>query len=386
MTVALPVVLDCNNAAEAFSSIVKELDDEIKEFVFDAKNLRYISADGLDVILDTKKRFKNVAVDNARVGICDILESYGFDRFLNISKQYRFVSIEGCKVIGHGKHGTIYQLDEGTIIKVYRDHSALEVIENERLYARNAFINGIPTAIAYDVVETERGYGVIFEMINGMTLGQYLNKHPEKAEEYSIKFADLLYTLHSTTASPDLYPDFHDVYLDRADNTKEFLSEEESETLKRIINSIPRGHGMVHGDYHPNNVMIDDEGELMLIDMADISMGNGFFDLGGTYMVMHHIAKIPVVRLFVKNITSLDAKTCLKMWDIMIKEYYILSGNKGPKGYDESFKAFSNLRIAASLGMKSSRSPIITKLMALYTKKLIIPKADEYIKAFSNKQ
>lgn len=384
MTIQLPSILDRKNVPLILSQINDSIEPNLKSIIFDAEKLRYISADGLDVILETKKKCNDILIDHARIGICDTLSLYGFDNFLNINKQYRFISVKGCKVIGQGGHGTIYQIGEDTIVKVYRDHSPLKIIENERQYARNAFVNGIPTAIAYDIIETEYGYGVVFEMINGMTLGKYLSIHPEKVDEYSVKFADLLYTLHNTNADPSLYPDFHDVYLKRTENAKKFLSDKDVEKLKRIIESIPKGNGMVHGDYHPNNVMIDDEGELLLIDMADISRGNGFFDLGGTYMVMDYLARMLMMRIKVKNITSLDYKTCIKMWSTLIKRYFKTDDNKVLEKYNSQYKAFSKIRIAASLGMDSSRPAIITKLMTLYTKYLVLPKTERYIEIFSS--
>lgn len=356
-------------------------DENTESLLFDASELRYVSADGPDVILDLKKKYRNITIDHAGIGICDTLAVYGFDHFLNVTKQYRFVSVKDCTVIGQGGHGTIYQIGDDTIVKVYRDHSPLQIIENERQYAKNAFVSGISTAIAYDVVQTEEGYGVIFEMINGTTLGRYLRAHPEKVDEYGVKFADLLYSLHNTNASPDLYPDFHDVYLDRFEKAKEFIDPEDAEKLKDVIRAIPRGKGMVHGDYHPNNVMIDDEGELLLIDMADISRGNGFFDMGGSFMLMHEIAGVPILKNIVRRITALDPKTCRKMWDILMHRYF--SPDTDLKKIETAYKAFSKIRIAASPGMKSSRSPIVTKLMTLYTKAFIVPKAERYVKLFS---
>ncbi len=42
---------------------------------------------------------------------------------------------------------------------------------------------------------------------------------------------------------------------------------------------------MIHGDYHTNNVMVQSNGELILIDMADISRGNLLFDIGGAFLM-----------------------------------------------------------------------------------------------------
>ena len=383
LNIVLPSILDRNNADDVLSAINEKLDDGIDSIVFKADDLKYISADGLDVILELKKKYENILIDNARIGIYDTLALYGFDHFVDINKKYRFVSVEGCKVIGEGGHGTIYKIGEDTILKVYKDHSPIEVIENERQYAKNAFVNGVPTAIAYDVVETNQGYGVIFEMINGMTLGQYLEKHPEKLEEYSVKFADLLHVLHTTNADPTLYDDFQDVIVERCEAAKKYISDDEGETLKRIVKSIPKGNGMIHGDYHPNNVMIDDEGELILIDMADISRGNGFFDLGGSYLVMNFMVRIPFLRLAVPAITALSAKANLKMWDILMHRYFDTDDGELIKKYNEKYKAFSNIRIATSMGMNTSHAMILRKIMALYTRKIVIPKADKYIKLFS---
>lgn len=384
LRIALPRVFDRKNAAEIEKEIREKIDGEITALLFDASELRFVSADGLDVILDLKKEYRDISIDHARIGICDTLSSFGFDRFLNITKQYRFVSVKDCTVIGQGGHGTIYRLGEDTIVKVYRDRSPLSIIENEREYARNAFVSGIPTAIAYDVVETEEGYGVIFEMINGMTLGRYLSRHPEKLEEYGVKFADLLLSLHTTDASPDLYPDFHEVYLDRFEKAKEFLSEKDAEKLKDVIRAIPRGKGMVHGDYHPNNVMIDDEGELLLIDMADISRGNGFFDMGGSYMLMYVLAGVPILRMIIQKITSLSPKDSRRMWTILMRRYFGTEEKEKLKAIEKTYRAFSNIRIAGSLGMKSSRPEIITKLMKVYTKAFVVPKTEKYVRLFSS--
>lgn len=380
----LPSLLDKNNAPDVLNTINASLNSNINSIVLNAEELRYITADGLDVILELKKKYSDITIDNARVGIADTLALYGFDNFININKKYRFISTEGCKIIGEGGHGTIYKISEDTILKVYKDHSPIETINNERLYAKNAFVKGIPTAIAYDVVETKQGYGIIFEIINGMTLGQYLKKYPEKLEEYSEKFSDLLYILNHTDADSALYEDFEEILLQRASNASKYISNKDVETLKRIIKSIPSGNGMIHGDYHPNNVMVDSEGELVLIDMADIARGNGFYDLGGSYLIMKMLPNIPFLGIITKNITSIPAKSCLKMWDILMHRYFKTNDEELLKKHDKQYKAFAKLRVATSMGMNTSHALFIRRIMALYTKIFVLPHAEEYIELFSD--
>ncbi|MBQ2528085.1 MAG: hypothetical protein II544_04965 [Spirochaetales bacterium] len=41
-------------------------------------------------------------------------------------KEYRYISLDGCKMIGQGKHGRVYRLNDEQIVKIYYDDTALE--------------------------------------------------------------------------------------------------------------------------------------------------------------------------------------------------------------------------------------------------------------------
>ena len=66
--------------------------------------------------------------------------------------------------IGAGAHGAVYRLDGETILKVVKDMT-LDAIHSEVKVSKDVLIYGIPTAISYDVVRTEGGYG---EDLGGM--------------------------------------------------------------------------------------------------------------------------------------------------------------------------------------------------------------------------
>ena len=54
------------------------------------------------------------------------------------------------------------------------------------------------------------------------------------------------------------------------------------EKLKDIVHSMPDGNTLVHGDLHPGNIMLNN-GELMLIDMGEVTRGVPIYDLGAVY-------------------------------------------------------------------------------------------------------
>ena len=77
---------------------------------------------------------------------------------------------------------------------------------------------------------------------------------------------------------------------------------------------------MIHGDYHTNNVMVQSDGELILIDMADISRGNSLFDIGGTFLTMY-MSGMNNPEITLRTI-GIDYEMSKQVWNIMLSTYY----------------------------------------------------------------
>ena len=98
-----------------------------------------------------------------------ILDTTGMTGLLDVRRKMREISVEGCEIIGSGAVGTVYRLDEDTVVKVYRDkEKSLPLIEEERKAAQQAFLMGIPTAIPFDTVKVGEQYGAVFEFDHGV--------------------------------------------------------------------------------------------------------------------------------------------------------------------------------------------------------------------------
>ncbi len=135
--------IDSSNANTIEQAVMEARPTEI-----DASELEYISSAGLRVLLKLTKEVGEVTVVNVSSEVYDIFEMTGFTNILNVRKAIREVSVDGCELIGQGGNGSVYRLDEDTIVKVYTPKIPYEQVEKEREFAKTAFINGIPSVIA----------------------------------------------------------------------------------------------------------------------------------------------------------------------------------------------------------------------------------------------
>ena len=153
-TLRLSGRIDSTNATAAEQEIQTLLQDVPGTQVqVDAEDLEYLSSAGLRVLLRLRKSRTGLTVVNVSAEVYDVLEMTGFTEIIPVSKAFRRISVEGCDVIGEGANGTVYRLDPDTIVKVYKSWMSREDVDRERSFARTAFVNGIPSVIAYDLVK-----------------------------------------------------------------------------------------------------------------------------------------------------------------------------------------------------------------------------------------
>lgn len=317
--IALHGQIDTANAADAEQAIKELLEGEsVTALVLDAQHLRYISSAGLRILLRLLKSGKNVKMVNVSPEVYDILEVTGFSEMMTVEKAFREVSVDGCEIIGQGSNGIVYRLDAETIVKVYRNADALEEMQREREISRKAFVLGIPTAIPYDVVRVGDKFGTVFELLNARSITKLILAEPEKMDEFVTVFVDTLKLIHNTAVQPGQLPDMKAVALDWADFLKGHLPDDLQQKLCDMIAAVPDHGYMLHGDYHSNNVMVQN-GEPLLIDMDTLCVGHPVFELASTFNAYVGFGEIdPDVTLrFIK----LDSDTAHAVWNKVLQLY-----------------------------------------------------------------
>ena len=280
-TIPLTGKIDSSNAAAVEAQINADLEGFQGELTLDAAALEYISSAGLRVILRLKKANAGTAVINCNAEVYGIFEMTGFTEMMTITKAYRQLSVEGCEVIGEGANGLVYRTDPDTIVKVYKNHDALEEIHNERELARKAFIMGIPTAIPYDVVQVGELYGSVFELLNAKSFAQLI-REGVPVDSLAKQSVEILKTIHATVLKDGELPRKKDEACRWAASSAKYLPEALGSKLVALFDAIPEVNTMLHGDFHIKNIM-QQNGENLLIDMDTLSMGHPVFELAAIF-------------------------------------------------------------------------------------------------------
>ena len=277
--------IDAGNAPVLEKELLEFLDtcgDE--EIVFDAERLAYISSAGLRVLMKVRKsKGRQITIINVSRDVYDIFETTGFTELFQVRKAYRSLSVEGLEVIGRGFFGTVYRIDAESIVKVYKGKDSIPMIENEKRMAQKAFLNGIPTAIAFDIVKVGEDYGSVFELLNAKTFHELMLTKELPLSELITKYTGLLKTVHATSPEPGTFPSYRERFLGYLDVVAKHLTKKQFDGLHTLLKDMKDEQTIVHGDIQMKNVMMVGN-EPMLIDMDTLGQGNPVFDLAGLYV------------------------------------------------------------------------------------------------------
>lgn len=300
-----------------------ELGNAFKEdkVVLDFKNAEYISSAGLRVLLLLKKECKDVSIINANSGIYEIFSLTGFTEMMKIEKGLDELNIEGCKVIGRGGTGVVYQYSDDMIVKVYNPGTSLDVIEREREFSKRAFVKGIPTAIPFGIVKVGECYGTCFELLNAVTLAQALKEHPERFEEYMEKYVNLIKHLQTIEDNKHEFAHIKEVLISRIQSLRPIFPKEMMDLAEEITKCMPDSDTIVHGDLHTNNVMVQND-ELLIIDMADLTRGPKTYDMLCLYRDFYTVATDERSKDNAESIVGVPAGLALKIWDYLLRHVF----------------------------------------------------------------
>ena len=184
------------------------------------------------------------------------------------------------KIIAVRTDKTVYR-DGSLAIKVFQDGYAKADILNEALNTARVEETGLNIPRLEAVTKVDGKWAIVTDYIEGKTLQQLMDDHPEKFDEYLNRFVDIQLEIHSHTC-PML------------NSLKEKMNRKISQSaldataryeLHTRLESMPRHNKVCHGDFNPSNVIVGDDGQLYVCDWAHATQGSPAADVATTYLL-----------------------------------------------------------------------------------------------------
>ncbi len=307
------------NAEEIKAELVKAVEDNPDlTVVFDAQNLKYISSAGLRALLKVRRmKNKNIEVRNVSDEVLEVFTVTNFSDLFDISRPLRAIYLRHSPLTFRGMNGDIYRLENDTMVKVFNRGVPLSEVKKERENTHKALVCNVPTLIPYDVVTVGGSYGIVYESAGCTTLAATLTHDPNKLETYAKRFAVFMRNVHKITIK-DEFPDVKERYAQWLEKAGPMLTDEERNSLDKIVNAIPDRNTYIHGFITPGNVIVNGN-EFLLMDMAGSASGHPIVDIQGLYSSLVEIERERP--MFCSSTFGVSGEICGKFWDVFFPAY-----------------------------------------------------------------
>ncbi len=212
-----------------------------------------------------------------------------------------------------GRTAEIYAYGDDKVLKLFYPATPLPWIEKEAYTGPYIQKMQLPVPRVFEQVKLNGRMGIIYEKIEGPSLLNELAKKPWRATRYARLLASLHARVHEVPAPPNI------------ETQREWARGGIPETVKlpidlkvsvlRLLDSMPDGNQLCHGDFHPGNIMMTQGGPI-IIDWMTASKGSGSGDVARTAIILE-VAKAPQgtpMRWLLEWIRKLLLRTYLKTY------------------------------------------------------------------------
>ena len=184
------------------------------------------------------------------------------------------------KLIHTSKGKKLYR-DGDKLIKSFDESYSKAGILNEALNqarVEETSLN-IPKVLGVEVIEGK--WSLMWEYVEGDTLEELMQKHPEKTDEYLDFFVDL--QIKMSKENVPLLGHLRDKM--HAKISASAFPATVRYDLHVRLDGLPRHRKLCHGDFQPSNVIIAKDGTPYIIDWSHATQGNGSADAARTYLL-----------------------------------------------------------------------------------------------------
>ncbi len=189
----------------------------------------------------------------------------------------RQMDLSTYKLIGTGNTADVFDIGGNKVLKLF--HAGHPQRDVEREFQNSLLMNqtGLPIAKSYEMVSVKGRTGIVCDKIEGEPLLDLVVRTGE-VERYTMVLAAFHKRIlqKNMPAASDFKKNIG--YGIRCAGE---LAPEGKEKLLRLLDTLPDGEALCHGDFHHSNVLWDGE-QAWAIDFMDVCRGHRNFDIART--------------------------------------------------------------------------------------------------------
>lgn len=186
------------------------------------------------------------------------------------------------KILATRTHKIIYKVGDKAVKVFDKNYPKTDVL-NEALNQARIEPTGLSIPKVHGVNVTEDGnWCIVSDYIEGKTLAQIMEEDPANMDKYMTQFVALQLEVHSKTA-PML-----NKLKDKWDGKIVALTSINATVryeLRTRLASMPKHTKVLHGDFNPTNIIVDEKGKFHILDWSHATQGNASADAATTYLL-----------------------------------------------------------------------------------------------------
>lgn len=184
--------------------------------------------------------------------------------------------------LGAGKEAAVYAIDEMRVAKVYPDGKGEDALRREAHNLAIAASQGLPAPRAHEVRRFGDSWGLVMDRAPQPPMADAVTADPSLAPAYLDAMVDL--HLRINAAAADGLPSLKSRMRKRI-SAQRLLAEPLRLRLLAVLDALPEGDRICHGDFHPYNIMGPPESALV-IDWLDAAAGPAAADVCRTVVLI----------------------------------------------------------------------------------------------------
>ncbi|MCU9614779.1 phosphotransferase [Caldibacillus lycopersici] len=187
-------------------------------------------------------------------------------------------------VIGVGNTAHVISFKENFVAKIFHAHIPQDAFTRELTISKKVLESGLPVPKVYGDQNLDGRNAIIYERIIGVPLTKLILENAWMANKQMKTLAKLHAEIHSKTG---LELPAQKQSLIKKIKKAETLTANEKKKIIHELNILPKGNVLCHGDFHPDNVLISNEGPY-IIDWIDATIGNQMADVVRTMLILRY--------------------------------------------------------------------------------------------------